>query len=151
MRVLVVEDEAALREGLVDLLVAAGYQVESTADGLQAVELGTDPHVDMVLLDLMLPGLDGLEVCRQLRAVRPAMPIVMLTARGAEVDKVAGLRSGADDYVCKPFGTRELLARVAAQARRLQAVPAAPRSSRWTAAPSTWAGSPSPVTISSTS
>ena len=126
MNVLVVEDEVMLREGLVDLLEGAGHSVHAVADGQSAVEVGTARAFDMVLLDLMLPRLDGLEVCRRLKLARPGLPVLMLTARGAEADKVAGLRTGADDYVTKPFGVRELLARVEAFERRLRAAPSPP-------------------------
>jgi len=126
MHILVVEDEPVLRDGLADLLQGAGHTVTTAGDGLAAVECGRDPALELVLLDLMLPKLDGLEVCRRLRQARPGLPILMLTARGAEEDKVRGLHAGADDYVTKPFGARELLARVAAVTRRAQAAPADP-------------------------
>jgi DNA-binding response OmpR family regulator len=118
VRILVVEDEAVLREGLVDLLRAAGHTVEAVADGESALERGSDPVVQLVLLDLMLPKLDGMEVCRRLREIRADLPILVLTALGDEDDKVTGLEAGADDYVTKPFGTRELLARVESLGRR---------------------------------
>ncbi len=126
MKILVVEDEPVLRQGLVDLLSGAGHTVEAVADGMSAVNLGRSNPYDLVLLDLMLPRLDGLEVCRRLRVARPGLPILMLTARGAESEKVAGLRAGADDYVTKPFGVRELLARIDALGRRALATPAEP-------------------------
>jgi DNA-binding response OmpR family regulator len=122
--VLVVEDEPTLREGLRDLLEAAGHRVVAVGDGLDAVDRGLAEPFDVVLLDLMLPRLPGIEVCRRLRTARPALPIVMLTARGAEDEKVAGLAAGADDYVTKPFGVRELLARLDAVVRRAGARPA---------------------------
>jgi DNA-binding response OmpR family regulator len=118
MRILVVEDEQVLREGLSDLLSGAGYEVAAVGDGAEAVERGTDERFDLVLLDLMLPKLDGIEVLTRLRRVRPGLPIIMLTARSGEDDKVAGLTCGADDYVTKPFSARELLARIAAVGRR---------------------------------
>lgn len=118
MRILVVEDELALREGLCDLLVGDGHEVEVAADGQRAVELGTRETFDLVVLDLMLPRLDGIEVCRRLRTARPGLGILMLTARQALDDKVSGLTEGADDYVTKPFAARELLARVRAVGRR---------------------------------
>lgn len=118
MKILVVEDEEALRAGLVDLLEGAGHNVEAVEDGLVAAERALDPSFELVLLDLMLPGLDGIEVCRRVRELRPSLPILMLTARGAEDDRVRGLEAGADDYVAKPFGIRELLARVDALGRR---------------------------------
>jgi len=126
VRILVVEDEPMLRDGIVDLLTGAGHEVEAVADGMSAVEKGRAESFDLVLLDLMLPRLGGIEVCRRLRTARPGLPILMLTARGAEDDKVAGLRAGADDYVTKPFGVRELLARIDALARRVAAAPAEP-------------------------
>jgi two-component system response regulator RegX3 len=118
---LVVEDEPGLRDGLVDLLTADGHAVTAAADGAIAASKGVAEAFDLVLLDLMLPRLDGIEVCRRLRAARPGMPILMLTARGSEDDKVRGLGEGADDYVTKPFGARELLARVRALGRRAPA------------------------------
>jgi DNA-binding response OmpR family regulator len=121
MNILVVEDEPGLRAALVDLLGGAGHRVEAVGDGAAAVERGQQISFDLVLLDLMLPKLGGVEVCRRLRALRPSLYILMLTARGAEQDKVEGLRAGADDYVSKPFGARELLARIEAMARRARA------------------------------
>jgi two-component system response regulator RegX3 len=123
MRVLIVEDEQPLRAGLEDLLAAAGHDVVAAADGSTALETGLREPFDLVVLDLMLPGLDGLEVCRRLRAARPEIAILMLTARGSEDDKVAGFEAGADDYLPKPFGVRELLARVEAFARRAERQP----------------------------
>ena len=118
MRVLVVEDEASLRDGIVDLLRGDGHTVSAVGDGVAAVDAGLRDAFDLVVLDLMLPRLDGMEVCRRLRGARPGMPILMLTARGSEDDKVRGLVEGADDYVTKPFSARELLARVRAVGRR---------------------------------
>jgi len=126
MNILIVEDEPVLRDGLVDLLKGAGHTVDAVGDGLTATQRGLDPELDLILLDLMLPKLDGLEVCRRLRKARPGLPILMLTARGSEEDKVRGLKVGADDYVTKPFGARELLARVDAMARRAKAAPTDP-------------------------
>ena len=121
MRILVVEDEAGLREGIADLLVGDGHAVTAVGDGVAGVEAGLREQFDLLVLDLMLPRLDGVEVCRQLRAARPGMPILMLTALGSEDDKVRGLVEGADDYVTKPFSARELLARVRALGRRAPA------------------------------
>jgi DNA-binding response OmpR family regulator len=118
LKILVVEDEPALREGLSDLLRGAGHAVEAVEDGLAAARRGVEGAHDLVLLDLMLPRLDGLEVCRQLRSARPELPILILTARGAEDETVRGLEAGADDYVVKPFGAKALLARIDALARR---------------------------------
>jgi len=120
VKILVVEDEPVLRDGLVDLLHGDGHRVDGVADGVEALERGTEPGYDLIVLDQMLPGLNGLEVCRRLRELRPTLPILILTARGAEEDKVRGLEAGADDYVTKPFGTRELLARIEALARRVR-------------------------------
>lgn len=107
-----------LRNGLIDLLRGDGHEVEAVGDGQSAVDRGLANAYDAVVLDLMLPRLDGIEVCRRLRQARPGMGILMLTARGSEDDKVAGLVEGADDYMTKPFGARELLARVRALGRR---------------------------------
>lgn len=116
-----VEDEAALRDGIVDLLEGDGHEVIAAGDGMAGVETGMRHPFELVVLDLMLPRLDGMEVCRRLRAARPGMPILMLTARGSEDDKVRGLVEGADDYVTKPFSARELLARVRVLGRRAPA------------------------------
>jgi two-component system response regulator RegX3 len=121
VRILVVEDEASLREGIVDLLTGDGHQLVAVGDGVAGLEAGLRDLFDLVVLDLMLPRLDGMEVCRRLRAARPGMPILMLTARGSEDDKVRGLMEGADDYVTKPFSARELIARVRALGRRAPA------------------------------
>ena len=126
MKILIVEDEQRLREGLVDLLSAADHEVTAVGDGRSALEVGMADPFDLVLLDLMLPQVDGIEVCRRLRQARPTLPILMLTARGAEDDKVAGFAAGADDYDTKPFGVRELLARIDAFGRRASSTPAEP-------------------------
>lgn len=118
VRILVIEDEVSLREGIVDLLEGDDHVVTAVGDGVAGVEAGVRAAFDLVVLDLMLPRLDGMEVCRRLRTARPGMPILMLTARGSEDDKVRGFAEGADDYVTKPFGARELLARVRALGRR---------------------------------
>lgn len=124
MRILIVEDEPILREGLVDLLEGAGHEVVGVGDGLSAVERGVGEAFDMVVLDWMLPRLEGPEVCRRLRLARPTLPVLMLTAKGDERDKVDGLHAGADDYVTKPFSPRELLARIEGFERRLKSQPA---------------------------
>ena len=116
-RVLVVEDEQSLREPLVYLLKKEGFETLEAADGLQAVEVFNASEVDLVLLDLMLPGINGNEVCRIIRQTSQ-VPIIMLTAKDSEIDKVVGLEIGADDYVTKPYSTRELLARMKAVLRR---------------------------------
>jgi DNA-binding response OmpR family regulator len=118
-RVLVVDDEAALRKFVTSVLGAAGYDVLAATDGEQALALAEDETLDLVVLDLMLPGLDGLEVCRRIRQTSD-LPIIVLSAKGEEMDKVDALNSGADDYLTKPFGVSELLARVQAVLRRTQ-------------------------------
>ncbi len=114
----VIEDEAPIRRGVVDVLRASGYEVAEASDGARGLEEASRPGVDLVLLDLLLPLLDGLQVLRELRKARPALPVIILTARGTEDDRVRGLKMGADDYVVKPFSARELLARVEAVLRR---------------------------------
>ena len=116
-KILIVEDEPALQETLAYNLTRQGYTVESTGDGLAALEIARSNHPDLIILDLMLPGIDGFEVCRILRQ-EMNVSILMLTARDDEVDRVIGLEMGADDYVTKPFSMRELLARVKAHLRR---------------------------------
>jgi DNA-binding response OmpR family regulator len=118
--VLVVDDEKTLRETLADGLESEGYVVVQAADGREAVDVFRRRHPDLILLDLMLPEISGTEVCRIIRA-ESGVPILMLTAKSAEVDKVVGLELGADDYVTKPFSFRELLARVRALLRRSEA------------------------------
>ncbi len=115
--ILVVEDEVALRETLSYNLKKVGYKVEAVGDGMAAVETARKLKPDLILLDLMLPGMDGFEVCQILRK-EMGTPVLMLSARYDEVDRIAGLEVGADDYLTKPFSMRELLARVKAQLRR---------------------------------
>ncbi len=116
-RILLVEDEASISEPLAFLLEREGYRVQVVADGTEAVRVFPGSDADLVLLDLMLPGLPGTEVCRSIRA-RSRVPIIMLTAKDSEIDIVVGLELGADDYITKPYSTRELLARVRATLRR---------------------------------
>lgn len=116
--IVVVEDEPAIRRGVVDALRLSGYAVTEASDGAAGLQLASTSPADLVLLDLMLPKMDGLEVLQELRKVRPTLPVIVLTARGGEDDRVRGLRLGADDYVVKPFSARELLARVEAVLRR---------------------------------
>ncbi|MBN1342187.1 MAG: response regulator transcription factor [Phycisphaerae bacterium] len=117
-KVLVIEDDRAIRQGIVDALTFAGYgtiQADNGRDGLDRA-IGVD--CDLILLDLILPGRDGLEILKEVRGVRPTLPVIILTARGEENDRVRGLQLGADDYVVKPFSVKELLARVEAVLRR---------------------------------
>jgi DNA-binding response OmpR family regulator len=118
MRILVVEDEKRIADFLSRGLQGAGYAVDAAPNGATAVDLIHTTDYDLVILDLMLPRLDGFRVLRTLRAEGLMMPVLILTARGEEADKVRGLKLGADDYVTKPFGVLELLARVEAQLRR---------------------------------
>jgi DNA-binding response OmpR family regulator len=122
-KILVVEDEPAMVAGLRDNFEFEGYEVITAHDGVQGLERALDESPDLVVLDVMMPRMSGLEVCRQLRAKRASLPIIMLTARGQEVDKVVGLELGADDYVTKPFSIRELLARVKSVLRRTAVLP----------------------------
>ena len=117
-RILVVEDEPTIATGLRDDLELEGFAVEVVDDGTAALSRILEEKFDLVLLDLMLPGMDGLTVCREARSKGRRTPIIILTAKGQEVDKVVGLELGADDYVTKPFSRRELLARVKAVLRR---------------------------------
>jgi DNA-binding response OmpR family regulator len=125
-KILIVEDEPAIVQALEDDLTLEGYRVEVIRDGRAAVTRAREEAFDAILLDIMLPGKDGFEVCRELRRSGVRTPILMLTARTQESDKVLGLETGADDYVTKPFGVRELRARVAALIRRSQAGSALP-------------------------
>ncbi|MEO5853901.1 MAG: response regulator transcription factor [Nocardioides sp.] len=117
-RILVVEDEPVINDSVTRRLVTEGYDVSQAWDGPGAVEAAARTVPDLVLLDVMLPGFDGLEVCRRIQADRP-VPVLMLTARDDEADLLAGLAVGADDYLTKPFGMRELVARVSALLRRV--------------------------------
>lgn len=119
VRVLVVDDDPNVAEVVTRYLEHEGYEVEAVADGLVAVDRATADPPDIVVLDLMLPGIDGLEVCRRLRALAP-VPVIMLTAKGDETDRIIGLDLGADDYLAKPFSPRELVSRVRAVLRRAQ-------------------------------
>jgi two-component system, OmpR family, response regulator RegX3 len=116
-RILVVEDEETLAEAISFLLSKEGFEVEIAEDGPAAVAAFEKNGADLILLDLMLPGLSGTEVCRQIRA-KSSVPIIMLTAKDSEIDKVVGLEIGADDYVTKPYSSRELIARIRAVLRR---------------------------------
>jgi two-component system alkaline phosphatase synthesis response regulator PhoP len=117
-RILLVEDEVGLRLTLTHRLTDEGYEVESALDGEEGLRRATDKTFDLVILDVMLPGMSGFDVCRELRRSAVATPVLILTARGEVVDRVVGLKLGADDYLTKPFEMAELLARVEARLRR---------------------------------
>src|SRR4051812_19679373 len=119
-RVLIIEDEPGLVLTLTDLLASEGYEVESATDGVSGLQLAMEGAFDLILLDVMLPGKNGFDVCRDLRARDVTTPVMMLTARGQVIDKVLGLKLGADDYLTKPFEPMELLARMEALLRRRQ-------------------------------
>lgn len=116
--ILIVEDEEAIRAGICDVLAYHGYAPSAAATGEEGLEQALRGDFAMILLDVMLPGVNGFEICRQVREVRPQQAILMLTAKGSEEDVVEGFRCGADDYVTKPFSIRELMARIEALLRR---------------------------------
>jgi DNA-binding response OmpR family regulator len=118
IRILIIEDEAAICSGLVDVFVFHGYQVEAATDGLDGLKKALSGTFDLVLLDVMLPGMDGFEICNRIRAEDPEQPIIMLTARTGDEDIIQGLSLGADDYVSKPFSVAQLVLRVQAVLRR---------------------------------
>lgn len=118
--ILIAEDDPSILQGVVDLLETEGYQVHCVTDGQQALQAFQQHHPDLVILDVMMPGLNGFEVCKEIRKHDSHTPILFLTAQNQEMDQVFGLRSGGDDYVTKPFGMQSLLARVEALLRRAQ-------------------------------
>lgn len=117
-KILIIEDEEDLVKGLKINLVDEGYEVDYALNGKEGLEKALEEKPDLILLDIMLPGMNGLEICKELRQKKLDIPILMLTAKGEEIDKVIGLEIGADDYISKPFSIRELLARVKAHLRR---------------------------------
>jgi DNA-binding response OmpR family regulator len=117
-RILVIEDDPAILQGLQDVLVFNGFSADGAADGGQGLNTALTHDYDLILLDVMLPTLDGFSICRQVRARKPGQAIVMITAKGSEDDIVTGFKAGADDYVAKPFSLRELMVRVEAVLRR---------------------------------
>jgi DNA-binding response OmpR family regulator len=119
-RILIIEDDDAIREGLVEALTADGHAPIAAADGIAAIEAFEESPPALILLDLMLPGFNGYDLCRRFREANKQVPILMLTAKNEEIDKVLGLELGADDYITKPFSLRELLARVHSALRRSQ-------------------------------
>jgi DNA-binding response OmpR family regulator len=118
LRILVIEDDSAIRQGIVDSLQYEGYETFEAGRGDTGLPMAVQVQYDLLLLDLVLPGKDGLEILKEVRTVRPTLPVIILTARGEESDRVRGLKLGADDYVVKPFSVKELLARVEAVLRR---------------------------------
>ena len=118
LSILVVEDETAIRNGLIDLFVFHGYDVDSAEDGHEGLRKSLSGRFDLILLDIMLPGVNGLEICNEIRTVDRSQPIIMLTAKTSDDDIVKGLALGADDYVAKPFSIEQLLLRVKAVLRR---------------------------------
>jgi len=117
-KILIIEDEADLVKGLKLNLADEGYEVDWASDGREGLRRALEDTPDLIILDIMLPGMNGLEVCRELRQKKANIPVIMLTAKSEEVDKVVGLEIGADDYITKPFSVRELLARIKAHLRR---------------------------------
>lgn len=126
MNVLIAEDDMNIRLGLMDLLEAEGYSCLEAADGNTALSLYQQHQPDLVLLDIMMPGQDGYSVCRQIRAQNQQVPVIFITAKSEEIDQVVGLELGADDYIKKPFGTREVIARIRAVTRRVFASQSTP-------------------------
>lgn len=120
LKLLIVEDEEAILQGLIDLFVFHGYEVEATRDGHDALDMATGGTYDLIILDVMLPSLDGFAVCNAIRKLDRSQPIMMLTAKTTEDDILTGLTLGADDYISKPFSVRELVLRVEAVLRRSQ-------------------------------
>ncbi len=118
IRVLIVEDEAAIRDGLVDVLIFHGYEADCAADGNSGLEKAVSGRFDLILLDVMLPGVNGFDICNRIRARDPEQPIIMLTAKTSDEDIIQGLSLGADDYVAKPFSVTQLMLRIQAVLRR---------------------------------
>ena len=126
-RILIIEDETPMRTALADVLGGEGYRALTAADGESGLQRAIGEKPDLILLDIMMPKLDGFEVCAELRRLGHVTPVLMLTAKGQVEDRVTGLDAGADDYLVKPFSTEELLARVRALLRRLRKQGHAPR------------------------
>lgn len=120
IKILIIEDEAAMRAGLRDNLEIEGYSVDEAADGIEGLDKIKSQKYHLIILDVMMPGLSGFDVCKKARALGILTPIILLTAKGEEIDKVLGLELGADDYITKPFSLRELLARVKVILRRTE-------------------------------
>jgi len=119
IHILVVEDDISILMGLKDNLISEGYKVSSALNGTEGLDMAFNKKIDLLILDIMLPGMNGFEICKKIKLEKPQLPVVMLTARGSEMDKIAGLDYGADDYITKPFSLSELLARIRAVLRRV--------------------------------
>lgn len=128
-KILIIEDEIDLIKGLKINLTDEGYDVDWAINGVEGLRKALEDHPDLILLDIMLPEMDGLAVCRKLRQKNSAIPVIMLTAKGGEIDKVVGLEIGADDYMTKPFSIRELLARIKARLRNTEQIETKPADS----------------------
>jgi len=118
MKVLIAEDDDHIRNGLAEVLEGEGYRTVAASDGAEALEAFAREKPDFVCLDIMMPGVDGYEVCRQIRRDDPAVPVIFISAKSEEIDRVVGLELGADDFIMKPFGVREVIARIRAVTRR---------------------------------
>jgi DNA-binding response OmpR family regulator len=118
IRILLAEDDSNIRTGLIDTLRSEGYHAQGAADGIKALKMFKEDKYDLVILDIMMPGKSGYDVCKEIRRQNEDTPVIILTAKGEEIDKVVGLQLGADDYITKPFGIHELLARISAVLRR---------------------------------
>jgi len=116
--ILVIEDDLSILTGLQDNLSMEGYEVSTAVNGIDGLNLILEKNFDLLILDIMLPGMNGFEICKKVKKEKPLLPIIILTARSSEMDKIAGLDYGADDYMCKPFSIAELLARIRAILRR---------------------------------
>ena len=116
--ILIIEDDISILRGLKDNLSFEGYDILTSSDGQKGLQMALENQIDMLLLDIMLPGMNGYDICQKLKKEKPDLPIIMITARGTEIDKVIGLDFGADDYITKPFSIPELLARIRAVLRR---------------------------------
>jgi DNA-binding response OmpR family regulator len=117
--ILLVEDDESILFGLQDILEGQGYQISTASNGIDGLKLATENSIDLLILDIMLPGMNGLEICKKVKKEKLTFPIIMLTAKSSEIDKIAGLDYGADDYITKPFSLSELLARIRAILRRV--------------------------------
>ena len=116
--ILIVEDDESILFGLQDILEGQGYQISTASEGIKGLKLALEKSIDLAILDIMLPGMNGLEICKNIKKEKKRLPIIMLTAKSSEMDKISGLDYGADDYITKPFSLSELLARIRAILRR---------------------------------